>query len=308
MSLKEGFFSNIKYDLPASIIVFLVAVPLCLGIALASEVPMFAGIIAGIVGGIVVGFFSGSSLGVSGPAAGLVAIVISAQNTLGSFEALLAATVLAGIMQITLGFMKAGIIGYYFPNSVIKGMLTAIGIIIVLKQIPHAVGYDADYEGDLSFWQTDGHNTFSELYYMLDFLSPGAILITLISLAILIIWEQPFMKKNKIFTLIQGPLVAVVVGIILNYVFKGNNTWGLSSDQLVSLPTPGSFNEFLGNFRTPDFNVFADKPSAILLAGVTIAVVASIETLLSVEATDKLDPQKESHQLTVSLEHRVLVT
>ncbi|NMM48998.1 SulP family inorganic anion transporter [Marinigracilibium pacificum] len=292
MSLKEGFFSNIKYDLPASIIVFLVAVPLCLGIALASEAPMFAGIIAGIVGGIVVGFFSGSSLGVSGPAAGLVAIVISAQNTLGSFEALLAATVLAGIIQITLGFMKAGIIGYYFPNSVIKGMLTAIGIIIILKQIPHAVGYDGDYEGDLSFWQADGHNTFSELYYMLDFLSPGAILITVISLAILIIWEQPFMKKNKVFTLIQGPLVAVVAGIVLNYLFKGNNTFGLNSDQLVSLPTPKNLTEFLGNFRTPDFNIFIDNSSAVLLAGVTIAVVASIETLLSVEATDKLDPQK----------------
>lgn len=179
-------FKNFKYDVPASVVVFLVALPLCLGIALASGAPLFSGIIAGIVGGTIVASISGSSLGVSGPAAGLAVIVLTAIQDLG-FEPFLLAVVIGGVIQLGLGFAKAGIIGYYFPTSVIKGMLSGIGIIIFLKQIPHAFGYDKDPEGEMNFVQPDGHNTFSELSYMLDGITPGAVVVTAVSLAILIL-------------------------------------------------------------------------------------------------------------------------
>ncbi|MCB0633954.1 MAG: SulP family inorganic anion transporter, partial [Lewinella sp.] len=234
--LPKGILANLKYDFPASIIVFLVAVPLCLGIALASGAPLFSGIIAGIIGGIVVGALSGSQLGVSGPAAGLAVIVLAAIQELGSFEIFLVAVMLAGLIQLVLGFAKAGIIGYYFPSSVIKGMLAGIGIIIFLKQIPHAFGYDADYEGDMNFAQPDGHNTVSELYYMLEAITPGAVIIAFVCLAILILWEQKFMKKIKVFQLIQGPLVAVAAGIGLNLVFQNSETLALAPEHLVQLP------------------------------------------------------------------------
>ena len=204
--LREGFFSSIKYDVPAGIVVFFVAVPLCLGIALASGAPLFSGLIAGIVGGIVVGAISNSSLGVSGPAAGLTVIVFTAIQQLGSFQVFLTAVILAGLMQILLGVFRAGIIAYYFPSAVIKGMLTAIGLIIILKQIPHALGYDADYEGDFSFVQADGYNTFSELVHMLDAITPGAIVISIISLTILFLWEAHLTKKYAFLKLVQGTL------------------------------------------------------------------------------------------------------
>lgn len=285
-----SFFKNIKNDLPASIVVFLVAVPLCLGIALASGAPLFSGIIAGIIGGIVVGALSGSPLGVSGPAAGLAVIVLSAIDELGSFEVFLLAVVIAGVIQIILGFLKAGVIGYYFPSSVIKGMLSGIGIIIILKQIPHAFGYDKDPEGDFSFFQVDGHNTLSQLNYMLDSISMGAMIIAAVSIAILILWEQPFMKKVGLFKIIQGPLVAVVSGIGLNFFFSSREGLALSGDQVVSIPVADSFDGFLNLFTTPNFNHLTD-PNIYMLA-ITIAIVASLETLLCVEATDKLDPQK----------------
>lgn len=289
-SNKKGFFSNLKNDLPASIVVFLVAMPLCLGIALASGAPLFSGVIAGIVGGTVVALLSGSSLGVSGPAAGLAVIVLSAIQELGAFETFLLAVVVAGIFQLILGFLKAGVIGYYFPSSVIKGMLSGIGIIIILKQIPHAFGYDKDPEGDLEFIQPDGQNTFSELFNMLDFISPGALTIALISLAILIIWEQPFMKKASIFKIVQGPLVVVASGIGLNLLFQGSEMFGLRSDQLVSIPVPDSVEGFFNQFTFPDFTQWDN--GQVYIVAITIAVVASLETLLSVEATDKLDPNK----------------
>ena len=287
---SKGLFSNIKSDLPASLVVFLVAVPLCLGIALASGAPLFSGIIAGIIGGIVVGAISGSPLGVSGPAAGLAVIVLSAIQSLGSYEIFLAAVVIAGFLQLGLGFLKAGIIGYYFPSSVIKGMLSGIGIIIILKQIPHAVGYDADPEGDWEFLQADGHNTFSELYYMMDFISPGALIITLISMAILIIWERPFIKNLKFSQVIQGPLVAVLTGISLNMFFQGRSELALRVDQSVNIPVPESISGFFGQFTFPDFALIGDLQ--LWITAITIAVVASLETLLCVEATDKLDPYK----------------
>lgn len=287
--MKNNFFSNLKHDAPSGLVVFLVAVPLCLGIALASGAPLFSGIIAGMVGGIIVTSFSGSQLGVSGPAAGLAAIVLAGIQDLGSFEVFLVAVVIAGVIQFILGVARAGIIGYYFPSAVIKGMLAGIGVIIFLKQIPHAFGYDADPEGDLGFIQADGENTFSELINMINFISPGAITIALISLAILILWEQPFIKRIKITQVIQGPLVVVIVGIILAIAFSGTSM-SISQDHMVSIPVASDFNGFIDQFTLPDFSAFGMIEVWIL--GITIAIVASLETLLCVEATDKLDPQK----------------
>lgn len=289
MNKSTSFFSEIKSDFPAGLVVFLVAVPLCLGIALASGAPLFSGVVAGIVGGIVVTLFSGSPLGVSGPAAGLAVIVLTSIQTLGSFDAFLLAVVISGMLQLLLGFAKAGIIGYYFPSSVIKGMLTAIGLIIILKQIPHALGWDANYEGDFAFWQTDGENTFSELSNALNFFTPAAIVISLVSLAILILWEQPFIKKIKITQIVQGPLIVVVLGILANLAIQGTS-WGLRADQVVALPIASDWNAFLGLFTLPDFSQLTNP--AIYTIAITIAVVGSLETLLSVEAVDKLDPDK----------------
>jgi len=288
----KGLFKHFWEDLPASLVVFFVAVPLCLGIALASGAPLFAGIIAGIVGGIVVGSFSGSPLGVSGPAAGLAVIVVTSVATLsGSWEAFLLAVILAGVIQLLAGYLKLGIIAYYFPSSVIKGMLTGIGLLIILKQIPHAFGYDRDFEGSLSFAQPDGQNTFSELVNMLGYITPGALLITFVSLFILLLWENVLMKKYKLFLMIQGPLVAVVAGILLNVAFQ--NGWlnfSLTQKQIVQIPVPTTVGEFFQQFTLPDFTQFTN-PDIYVIAFV-LAVVASLETLLCVEATDKLDPDK----------------
>jgi MFS superfamily sulfate permease-like transporter len=290
---REGLFSSIRYDFPASMVVFFVAVPLCLGIALASGAPLFSGIIAGIVGGIVVGSISNSQLGVSGPAAGLTVIVLAAIQQLGSFEVFLVAVVLAGLLQIGLGLVRAGIIGYYFPTSVIKGMLTAIGIIIVLKQIPHAFGYDADYEGDMAFSQADGHNTFSELYFMMQAITPAAVLISVTGLGIILLWDIYLSKKHQVFKLVQGPLVAVVVAIIYQVVTsKYFPSWALSGEHLVSVPVAESVNGFFNQFMLPSFSAITNPE--VWVVAFTIAVVASIETLLSVEATDKLDPYKRT--------------
>jgi MFS superfamily sulfate permease-like transporter len=286
-----SFFKEIKSDFPSSIIVFFVALPLCLGIALASGAPLFSGLIAGIVGGIVVGSLSGSALGVSGPAAGLAVIVLSSIQELGSYEAFLLAVVFAGIIQLILGLLKAGIIGYFFPSSVIKGMLSGIGLIIILKQIPHAFGYDKDYEGDMSFFQPDGENTFTELVKMLDYISPPVVVVSVVSLAILLLWDKVLSKKGKIFTIIQGPLVAVAFGIgyeiITNSYFPA---WSISAEHLVKVPVASDMSSFFNQFSMPDFSFIGDKN--IYVIAFTMAVVASLETLLSVEATDKLDPKK----------------
>lgn len=282
-------FKNIKSDFPASVVVFFVAIPLCLGIALASGAPLFSGLIAGIVGGIVVGALSGSSLGVSGPAAGLSAIVLTAITALGGYENLLVAIVIAGAIQILFGVLKAGIIGYYFPSSVIKGMLTGIGIIIILKQIPHFFGYDADPEGDWAFFQMDGENTFSELGAMLGNISAGATLIACIGMAILILWEAVLSKKGKFFKLVQGPLVAVVAGIVY-YVFTQDTELGIAKEHLVAVPVPEGIDSFLAQFTFPNFSIIGS--GQVWVTAFTIALVASLETLLCVEATDKLDPHK----------------
>ena len=286
----QSIASNFKFDLPSSLVVFLVALPLCLGIALASGAPLFSGLIAGIIGGLIVAPLSGSPLGVSGPAAGLAVIVYGAIEELGSYPTFLAAVVVAGVAQVLLGILKAGVIGYYFPSSVIKGMLSGIGIIIFLKQIPHAVGYDANPEGDFSFIQQDGHNTFSEMSYMLGNLSNTAMLISGLGLLILILWEQKFIKNLSFSTIIQGPLVVVLMGIGVNVFFANYEGLALNASQIVAIPVNDGFSSFLTQFTTPDFKAFLNP--SIYAIGVTMAVVASLETLLCVEATDKLDPYK----------------
>jgi len=287
----KNMFSHLRHDIPASIVVFFVAVPLCLGIALGSGAPLFSGIIAGIIGGIVVGLASGSPLGVSGPAAGLAVIVLGSIATLGSWEAFLLAVVLMGVIQLISGYLKLGFIAYYFPSSVIKGMLTGIGLLIILKQLPHAFGYDKNYEGDFSFAQMDGENTFSELGKMIEFINPGAVFISVICLAILLLWDIVLIKKHKIFGMINGPLVAVLAGIVLHYFFlQGVLPFSLKPDQVVSLPVPSSLGDFFNQFTFPDFSQLTN-PQVYSIAFV-LAIVASLETLLCVEATDKLDPDK----------------
>lgn len=287
-----GKFENLKQDIPASIVVFFVAVPLCLGIALASGAPLFSGLIAGIVGGIVVGIISGSHLGVSGPAAGLAVIVLEAINGLG-FEAFLVAVVLAGGIQVVLGLARSGFVAYFFPSAVIKGMLAGIGIIIILKQIPHAFGRDSDPEGDMAFQQIDGETTFSALTHLMSELQLGAIVITLISMAILILWDTVLVKKSKVFQLVQGPLVAVVVGILFQlFAADAFPSLVLDASHLVTVPVADGLSGIASLFTFPDWSALTDK--AVLIAAVTIAVVASLETLLCVEATDKMDPQKRT--------------
>lgn len=288
--MNKNIFKNLKSDFPASIVVFLVALPLCLGIALASGAPLYAGIIAGIVGGIVVGAMSGSSLGVSGPAAGLAVIVLNAIQDLGSFEIFLVAVVVAGVLQIIMGIARMGIIAYYFPNSVIHGMLAGIGILIFLKQIPHALGYDKDFEGDESFFQPDNQNTFSEIVNAIQFNSPSIILITVIALIVLLLWQSKFISKIKFLAAIPGPLLAVVIGISMSVFYSKNPELIIDPEHLVSLPVAGNFDEFIGNFRFPDFSAITNPQ--VLLTAAIIAIVASLETLLCVEATDKLDPDK----------------
>ncbi|MEM9141715.1 MAG: SulP family inorganic anion transporter [Bacteroidota bacterium] len=286
-------FKHLKQDIPASIVVFFVALPLCLGIALASGAPLFSGLIAGIVGGIVVGFLSGSHIGVSGPAAGLAAIVLAAIGSLG-YEPFLVCVVLAGIIQIGFGILKAGIIGYYFPSSVIKGMLTGIGIIIILKQIPYFFGFDKDPEGDFAFLQMDGENTFTEILTALNALlsgnfDNGATSIAIIAMGILILWDKVLSKRARIFQLVQGPLVAVVIGILF-YLLTKDGAWSIGKEHLVSVPVPRNLDSFIEQFTFPKFSAIVQ--TEIWITAFTIALVASLETLLCVEATDKLDPEK----------------
>lgn len=283
---KYFLSKNLKKDLPAGIVVFLVALPLCLGIAMASGAPLFAGILTGIIGGIVVSSISGSQLSVSGPAAGLTVIVFSAIASLGSYQTFLLAVVLAGFFQIILGFLKAGIIANYFPSAVIEGMLAAIGIILILKQLPHAVGYDSDFEGDESFFQNDQGNTFSAINEALSKFTYGAVVISLLSILILIYW--PKLKKVS---MIPAPVIVVATGIILSSLFQ-NTSFALNAEHLVTIPVVNSFSEFTALFSMPDFSQISNKN--VWTVAFTIAIVASIETLLCIEAVDKIDPIKRT--------------
>ena len=298
MTKKINLFTNLKSDFASGLVVFLVALPLCLGIAMASGAPLFSGIIAGIVGGIVVGYLSKSHLSVSGPAAGLTAIIITAISDLGAFDILLTAVFIAGMLQLLLGFIKAGSISNYFPTNVIEGMLAGIGVIIILKQLPHAFGYDGDFEGNESFLQLDGSNTLSAIGGLLNHFQLGSIVISVISLIILITWDKiPALKKLK---LIPGALTAVVVAVVLNEIFiNSESSLTISNEHLVSLPIPKSFEEFKAIFATPDFSGFTN--SKVWMTGATIAVVASIETLLCIEAADRMDVQKRYTDTNVEL-------
>lgn len=298
MTKKINLFANLKADFASGLVVFLVALPLCLGIALASGAPLFSGIISGVVGGIVVGYLSQSHLSVSGPAAGLTAIVLTAITDLGAFNVFLTAVFIAGILQLLLGFIKAGTISNYFPTNVIEGMLGGIGVIIFLKQLPHAFGYDKDYEGDFAFLQPDGENTFSELFQVIGHIQLGSVIITAVSLFILIMWNKvDFLKKMK---LVPAALIAVIISIIINELFiKTGSSLAIKDEHLVKLPVPTSIEEFKAIFVFPDFTTLTN--SKVWIVGVTIAIVASIETLLCIEAADRMDALKRYTDTNVEL-------
>jgi len=283
---------NLKYlkdDLSSSIVVFLVALPLCLGIALASGAPFFSGIISGIVGGIVIGFLSQSKLSVSGPAAGLAALVLAAITNIGDFQLFLCAVVIAGLLQILMSFARLGGIVSYFPSSVIKGMLTSIGILIIAKQIPHAFGYDKDEKGNFTELLPYGGQDMHELLQPLHHIDVGVFFICIISIAIMLIWDRPFIKKRIKF--VPGALVAVIVAVLINEIFKATGSvLFVGDDHLVKIPVANDASEFMGFFSLPDFSGFLN--SKVIITGVMIAIIASLETLLSVEAVDNIDPER----------------
>jgi MFS superfamily sulfate permease-like transporter len=281
----------LKYDGPAGLVTFLVALPLCLGIALGSGAPLFSGVIAGIVGGIVVSILSGSEVSVSGPAAGLAVIVLMAIQQIGSYRGFLLAVALSGLLQLTFAILKLGAVADYIPNSVIKGMLAGIGLMIVLKQIPHGLGRDKDYIGDFKFLEAGGNTTLSDIAAAVTSATAGAVIIFVAGLVVLLLWEH-MAKKSRGFRLLPGPLAVVVLGIVVNQLF-GMLVPQLqitSIQHLVDLPVPGSIGEFFRQFSLPDFSMIGSK--SVWTAAVTIAVVGSLETLLSVEAADRLDPYK----------------
>jgi MFS superfamily sulfate permease-like transporter len=284
MPENKYFLKYFGKDFLAGFIVFLIALPLCLGIAQASGAPLFAGIVTGIIGGLVVGFLSGSNVSVSGPAAGLTAIVLTAIGTLGSFDVFLCAVVVAGIVQLILGFIKAGSIANYFPNSVIEGMLAGIGLTIIIKQIPEAVGYTRKLN-DRMVDADDGFSA-STITDSLQHIHPTAVIIAVVGLVILFLWQtKPFKKLS----LLPAGVIVVVVGTIINEVMKGSGRY-LTEEHLVNLPIASSPEAFFAHFAFPDLSGFL-RPD-VWQTGVVIAIVASIETLLCIEATDKLDPLK----------------
>lgn len=277
-------------DFTAGLVVFLVALPLCLGVALASGAPLFSGLLAGIVGGILVGMLSGSQTSVSGPAAGLTAIVAAQIASLGSFPAFLLAVVFAGLIQIGLGFAQAGFLAAFFPSSVIKGLLAAIGVILILKQIPHIFGHDLDPEEDMAFQQLDHENTFSELARTISNIHSGAAVIGLVSIVVLIVWGRWKLLRNSP---IPAPLIVVLLGVGMILLFQQlGGDWVIGSSHLVQVPVADSLTGFLGFLQLPDISQWSNL--TVYTAAVTIAVVASLETLLNLEAVDKIDPQQRT--------------
>lgn len=289
-------------DLSASIVVFLVALPLCLGIAHASGVPVISGLIAGIIGGVVIGFLSGSHVSVSGPAAGLITLVEAslrdlsggtqahaASNALSAFAA---AVVIAGVLQMLLGVLKVGKLADFIPASVIKGMLAAIGLMLILKQVPHLVGWDADDFGDEGFVQHDGQTTFSEIRVAFNHLTPMAVIIGIAGLTIQFLWEIKSIKNNRWLALIPAPLLVVLLGVGVNsWAISNNPSWAIvDHSHMVSIP------DFLSNenaqplLQFPDFSVLGSF--LIWVIAIKITLIASIESLLSIEASDKIDPHK----------------
>jgi len=288
--LVLGGWSALK-DLKAGIVVFLVALPLCLGVALAQQAPLFSGIVAGVIGGVVVTLLSGSKYSVSGPAAGLTAIVAAGIVSMSKFEYFLTALFLAGVIQLFFGMLKAGVVAHYFPSSVIKGMLSAIGIILIMKQLPHLIGDDMDGEGDFSFFQANGENSFTELYEMVFYAKQGPLLIGIISLLMMFFLSSKKIQKIKWMQYFPIPLLVVVMAISLNLFSKHNYPLlEVRLDHMVLLPQIHSFSDLVENLHFPDFSMVLDR--GVLLLALTIAVVASIETLLNLDAVDKLDPDK----------------
>jgi MFS superfamily sulfate permease-like transporter len=288
MRRASSYLKNFGADFPASVVVFLVALPLCLGIALASNAPLFSGLIAGIVGGVVIGSLSGSQLSVSGPAAGLTAIVSAAILKLPTFETFLLSVVICGALQLVLGFIKAGVIGDYVPNAVIKGMLAAIGLILILKQFPHLIGYDANYIGDETFRQSNDENTFSGIANAFRFITPVAVIIGVTGLLFQFAWEKFTAGKKGFIRIIPAPLIVVLAAIAIHEIFKTGYGHGIDAKHMVNIPVAQSTSEFFSFFTSPDFSGFLNKE--VWIAGVTLALVASLETLLSIEAIDDLDP------------------
>lgn len=282
----KDYFKSLSSDIPSSIVVFLVALPLCLGVALASNAPLFSGLIAGIIGGIVIGLGSKSHLSVSGPAAGLTAIVSAAIISLQSFEAFLVAVVIGGMIQIALGFLKAGVIGDYVPNNVIKGMLAAIGLILILNQFPHLLGDDSHFETDESVPQDKG-NIFSNFVNAFAHVTPVALLIGGVCLAFYFVWEKIVANKKGFIKMIPAPLLVVFIGVGLNFIFQDSGN-ALKGEHLVVIPQASSASEFFSFFKQPDWSYITN--SQIWVTGLTLALVASLETLLSIEAIDDLDP------------------
>lgn len=281
-------FASWRADLPAAFVVFLVAVPLCLGIALASGAPLSAGIVSGVVGGLVVAAISRAPLLVSGPAAGLSAMAALSIQELGSFQAFLAAVVVAGLAQLVLSAIRAGVIGYFFPTSVIQGMLAAIGVLLILKQLPHAVGYHADPFGDESFHQTNDENTFTALDHALHVVDLQVVAISVLALALLVLWDRPWMKRARV---VPGPLVAVLVGVGIDALLRAvAPARAVPDEHMVALPTDASVAALFGDFAGPDWAALGTATAWSI--GLALGLVASLETLLSVEATDKIDPLK----------------
>lgn len=284
---------TLKFDLPSGLVVFLVALPLCLGISIASGATPFSGIIAGIIGGLVIGTLSNSPLSVSGPAAGLATLVAGAITSLGgleNFNLFLCAVVIAGVIQMTLGFLKLGGIANYIPSSVIKGMLTSIGILIIAKQLPHAFGKDTDNQGHMTELLEYGNEDWHELLIPLQSIEVGVAVISVVSILIMILWDKSFLKKKLPF--IPSALVAVIAGVAVNEIWlsTGSKLRILENAHLVSLPKASSASEFFGFFTLPNFSGFAN--GTVIMYGVIIALIASLETLLSIEAVDNLDPER----------------
>lgn len=278
---KQYYFHHLKDDIPAGIVVFLVALPLCLGIALASGAPLFSGLIGGLVGGLFISWLSGSQLAVSGPAAGLTVIVFNAIETLGSFQGLLVACVLAGMIQLILGFLRAGIIGAFFPAAVIEGMLAAIGLILIIKQIPHATGHDISFEGDESYMEETARSSFTELFDSFGGISLGPLIISIVALLLLMLWSTPWFKKQNWLKLIPGPLVAVIWGVAYNgFTSQFAPNWAVRSEHLVNLPVSKNATDFFSNFVLPDASFLNHLGNPhIYTVAVTIAIIASLETL-----------------------------
>ncbi|WP_239649744.1 SulP family inorganic anion transporter [Methylocucumis oryzae] len=282
--------SALSYDIPAGFAVFLVSLPLSLGIALASGAYLFSGLIAGIIGGLIVVPLSGSRLAISGATAGLSVIVLTAINKLG-FNEFLMAVILAGILQIGLGCLRAGVIAYYFPSAVVNGVLTGMGIILILKQIPHALGYDKDYEGDFAFLQNDDYSSFSELLHMVNFISPGALIIAVLSLTVLLLWERPTIKRSTLFRWLPSPVVATLTGVLLNHLYMIYlPVLALSANHFVTIPETSSIQELIKHLHSPAYQAW--QHPGVYTTAVTLALVASLESLLAVEAIDKLDPYR----------------